>query len=435
MAKTKKSVKHKTRKPHKSDKTSTSHKSHKYIFSINESVTKTKIPKKYNAIPLTLSEVRVIPEDLRNNKEVALKAIETDSTYIDFISKPLKDDIDVAKKIMEKRPKDFENFSERIRDNKPIALDAVKRDASLYNFVSERLKIDEDILNATDFHNIYPPPYFNFKQKIDKPSYLKLLKSLSRYKGFNPNLLINVADDVINDKNIVIKTIKLSKNSYESIPLHLKKDDDVVEALIKNNNFSESDLTKYFSDYDKNVAILIMKYHPLIYSKLKPEFQMDKDVILTALKSKSKKNLDGLKYTSYMLYTRDMLPFIPESMKQDKDIKHLLELKQNTYYFSKKYNDDKKFILKNVHKWNTFEHVSDRLKQDKDVVISALTNPARGKHSPDTLLTLTTPKIRKDKVVFLKALENRIKIKKKEKMELDKLNKTNKCKKRSKKNT
>jgi hypothetical protein len=377
--------------------------------------------------------VRVLPENLRNNKQVVLKAIETDESYINSISKLLKDDIDVAKKIMEKKPKEFENLSEKIRDNKNIALDAVKKDSSLYNFVSERLKLDEDILNATDFDNIYPQPIFLFKKKIDKPTYLKLLKSLSRYKTFNSNLLVSVTDDVLNDKNIVMKTIKLSKISYASLPIHMKKDDDVVETLIKNSNFYESDLTKYFSDYDKNLAILIMKNHPIMYSKLKPEFQMDKDVIITALKSKLKKNLDGIKYTSYGVNTRDILPFIPENMKQDKDIKHLLELKQNTYYFSNKYNDDKKFILKNVHRWNTFEYVSDRLKQDKDVVISALTNPARGKHSPDTLLRLTTPKIRKDKVVFLKALENRIKINKKEQIEKDKLNKTYKCKKTSKK--
>ena len=136
--------------------------------------------------------------------------------------------------------------------------------------------------------------------------------------------------------------------------------------------------------------------------------------------------MDGRKYTSYGHYTRDILPFIPEIMKEDKDIKRVLESKKINYYFSKKYNDDKKFILKNVHKWNTFEYASDRLKQDKDVVISALTNPARGNHSPDTLLTLTTPKIRQDKVVFLKALENRMKINKKEQIKLNKLNKTNK---------
>ena len=428
MAKTKKNVKiKKTRKTHKIDKLNKS-KSHKYIFSINDS--KLKNSQIENGSEIPLSVVRVLPENLRNNKEVVLKAIQTDETYIDSISKELKDDIDVVKKIMEKKPNYFEKLSERIRDNKDIALNAVKRDASLYNFVSDRLKIDEDILNATNFNNIYPQPNFIFKQKINKPSYLKLLKSLSRYKTLNQNLLINVTDDVLNDKNIVINTIKLSKNSYESLPIHLKKDDDIVETFIKNRAFNENDFKKYFSDYDKNLAILIMKHHPTIYPKLKPEIQMDKDVILNALNSKTKRNLDGLKYTSYRIHIRDILPFIPESMKQDKDIKHLLELKKNTYYFSEKYNDDKKFILKNVHAWNSFEHVSDRLKQDKDVVISALTNPARGKHSPDTLLTLTSPKIRQDKVVFLKALENRIKINRKDKMETDKLNKTNKCKKK-----
>lgn len=431
MAKTKnKNVKIKKNKTNKIYKT----KSHKYIFSINES--KSKKSQIQNGSEITLRAVRILPEKLRNNKEVVLKAIETDATYIDSISKELKDDIDVAKKIMEKKPKYFENLSERIRDNKDIALKAVKTDASFYKFLSERLKIDEDILNATDFEDIFPEPNFIFKKKIDKPAYLKLLKSLSRYKNFSANLLINVTDDVLNDKNIVINTIKLSKNSYESLPTYLKKDDDIVEVLIQNNNFNESDLTKYFSDYDKNLAILIMKHHPTIYPKLKPEIQMDKDVILTALNSKTKRNLDGLKYTSYRIHIRDILPFIPDIMKQDKDIKHLLELKKNTYYFSEKYNDDKKFILKNVHTWNSFEHVSDRLKQDKDVVISALTNPARGKHSPDTLLTLTSPKIRQDKVVFLKALENRIKINRKEKMEIEKSKtnklKINKCKNKSK---
>jgi hypothetical protein len=405
-----------------------SHKSHKYIFSINQ--TTSKISQIKNGI--SLSEIRILPENLKNNKEVALKAIETDVTYIDSISNTLKDDIDIAKKIMEKNPKYFEKLSERIRDNKEIALNAVKTDASLYNFVSERLKIDEDILNATDFDKVYEPS-FKFKQKIDKTTYLKLLKSLGRYKSFSSNLLISVTDDVLNDKNIVIKTIKLSKNSYESLPIHLKKDDDVVETLIKNNNFYDSDLTKYFSDYDKNLAILIMKYHAELYPKLKPEFQMDKDVILNALKSKLKKNLYGIKYTTYGVHTRDILPFIPENMKQDKEIKQLLELKNNSYYFSKNHNDDKKFILKNVHRWNTFQYVSDRLKQDKDVVISALTNPARGKYYPDTLLTLTTPKIRQDKVVFLKALENRMKINKKEQLKLNKTNKLNKCKNKSKK--
>ena len=413
----------------KKTKIKKTNKTHKYIFSINESRSKkSQIQNGSDILGIPLSIVRVLPEDLRNNKEVVLKAIETDPTYINFISKELKDDIDIAKKIMEKKPKEFENLSERIKDNKDIALKAVKNDASLYNFVSERLKIDEDILNATNFENMYPEPIFKFKQKIDKPSYLKLLKSLTRYKKINSNLLINVTDDVLNDKNIVIKTINLSKNSYASLPIHLKKDDDIVETLIKNSAFNGNDFKKYFSDYNKNLAILIMKYHPTIYPKLKPEFQMDKDVILNALNSSTEKNLDGLKYTSYRVNIRDILPFIPETMKQDKDIKHLLELKKNTYYFSEKYNDDKKFILKNVHKWNSFEHVSDRLKQDKDVVISALTNPARGIHLPDTLLTLTTPKIRKDKVVFLKALENRIKINKKAQMEKDKLNKTIKCK-------
>jgi hypothetical protein len=95
MAKTQKNVKNKIDKS----------KSHKYIFSINDSISKKSNSQIDNGIGISLSTVRILPEDLRNNKEVVLKAIETDQSYINSISKSLKDDIDVAKKIIEKKTK------------------------------------------------------------------------------------------------------------------------------------------------------------------------------------------------------------------------------------------------------------------------------------------------------------------------------------------
>jgi hypothetical protein len=407
-------------------------KPHKYIFSdiISTSNLNTKLDLTSNL--QSISTIRILPQKLINNKAVVIKALQADDKYFDSISNELKDDIDVGKIIMEKNPEKFKFLSEKLRDNKEFGIKAVKKSPPLYNVLSERLKIDNDILKITDFTEVIGPSY-NLKKKIDKPKILSMLKILGRYDSFNVNILINVTDDVLNDKKIIIKTIRLSKMSYESIPNHLKKDDDVIETLIKNKKFDNSDLIKYLPGYNKNIALLTMRYHPDIYPHLHSDFKNDKQVILAALKSNTKES-------NYGYFIRDILPYIPDNMKLDKDIQDILESNKNNYYFSKKKSDDKRFVLKNVHRWNTFKFISNRLKSDKNVVISALTNPARSKYEPDTLLTFTSPKIYQDKDVFLKSLENRIKVNKKtlsaKKIELNTKQKNikNKTKKQNKKN-
>ena len=162
-------------------------KTHKYIFS-----TKYKIKNKaINTKPIltSLSTVRKLPDYLKNNKKVVLKALDADISYFHSISTSLKDDIDVGKKIMEKHPEYFKLLSENLRDNKELGIKAVKYNPNLYNLLSERLKIDDHILKITDMVKV-PLPNYNFKKKIDKVKYLKILKILSRYKTFAPNLLV-----------------------------------------------------------------------------------------------------------------------------------------------------------------------------------------------------------------------------------------------------
>ena len=64
-------------------------KSYKYNFSIKSTRT---LPENKNKNETNLFNVRILPEHLRNNKQVVMKAL-------DSISNTLKDDIDVARKI------------------------------------------------------------------------------------------------------------------------------------------------------------------------------------------------------------------------------------------------------------------------------------------------------------------------------------------------
>jgi hypothetical protein len=343
-----------------------------------------------------------LPKNLINDKEVVMKAIEVDEKYFNCISDKLKDDIDVGKKMVDISPHYFQFLSDKLRDNKGLAMKAVKDDNNLYNFISDRLKTDIDVLKLIDFKFFSYcaaskfDKVFTFKKKLDRATFLKLFTYFKgKYKSLPLSLLLNAPDDVKNDKDLVIKIIKLSKCSYRHAPLHLQKDQDVMDAFIKNDDFNSRDISE-IPDYNKDIALRMVKLQPWLYSY--SNFTSDKDVILQAIKTK--------KYIH-----RSILPFIPKHMKDDKDIKAILNTK-SVEHFSKKYNDDKSIILKSVKKYNKFEFVSDRLKKDKSVVMAALTNPARKKHNPTDLLKFTTEKLRSDKDVVLQALENRLACKK-----------------------
>lgn len=343
-----------------------------------------------------------LPKNLINDKEVVMKALDVDEKYFDCISDKLKNDIDIGKKMIDISPHYFQFLSDKLRDNKKLAMKALKHDHNLYNFISDRLKVDISVLKLIDFKQFAKcaastyDKEFMFKKKIERPTFLKLFNYFKRrYKTLPLNLLLNASDDIKNDKKLVIEIIKLSKCSYRTAPIHLQKDPDVIDAFIKNSEFLGRDVSE-IPDYNKEIALRVVKFQPWAYSQ--SIFTQDKDVILEAMKTK--------KYIQ-----RSILPHIPKHMKEDKDIKAILNSK-SVEYFSKKYNDDKSLILKSVKKYNKFEFISDRLKKNKSVVMAALTNPNRKKHHPTDLLQFTTDKLRSDKDVVLQALENRLACKK-----------------------
>lgn len=339
-----------------------------------------------------------LPKNLINDKEVVMKAVDVDGKYFHSISYKLKDDKDIGKKMVDISPSYFQYLSDKLRDDKEIAMKAVKGDNNLYNFISDRLKIDIDVLKLIDFkffskcaESTYDKE-FTFKKKMDRATFLKVFNYFKgKYKTLPINLLLNASDDVKNDKSLVIKIIKLSKCSYRNVPLHLQKDPDVIEAFMKNPVFDGRDIST-IPDFNKETALQLVKIHPWLYSH--SIFISDKDVILQAMKKKA-------------YIHRSILPHIPKHMKEDKDIKAVLNSK-SAEHFSKKYNDNKSIILKSVKKYNKFEFASERLKKDKSVVMAALSNPARKKHHPTDLLQFTTDKLRSDKDVVLQALENRL---------------------------
>ena len=342
-----------------------------------------------------------IPPNLINDKEVAMKAVKINKSYFYSISKKLKDDKDVVMETINKSRYSnyFNEVSDRLKDDKEVVMKALKNNKRWFPLISNRLKQDVDVLKISDFSKTN----IELKHKIDNKRYFLNLFKIARYKKKNENkfyeyfshsLLLNASKRLRDDKDLVIKAIQITSDSFIHASDRLKKDPDVMK-LIFDKIYTSIQLNKYFPKYDKDFALFFMKHKAYKFSILKPQFINDKDVVLMAMK-----DLINIR--------RNILPYISEKMKNDEDIKKILESK-HLEYFADKYNNDKPFILKSLKKHNTFSYISKKLKDDKDVVLTILNRQAKY-FDPDAILKQT--KLKNDRDVFLKSLDNKIKHKK-----------------------
>lgn len=371
-----------------------------------------------------------IPNQFCDDKHIVMKALETDRMYFLSASDRLKDDKEVVMKAIDTSTYSdiCHDVSKRLLDDKDVAMKIMKTYKYQFCVLSNRLKKDEDILNIYNFNN---NEVLDFDHTIDDTKFfLKLFKIVqAKMKdekrglySFQFSLLNNASDRIKNDKSIVKKAIELIPESFFDASNQLKTDDEILKTFINKlsgyeikkylPNCFEPPVPEYKSKYYirheelkfvtktnnlhknmlKDIAILIIKQKPLLFKNLKPEFKT-KDVILQGIRDP--------------LNIPEMISDISDEMKEDPDIKQLLDIK-TLPYFSKKCNNDKRFVLQSVKKYNTLRFASKTLKNDKEVVYTALKNSK----DPDDVLKYISPSLKNDRNIFLKAIDVKLKLKK-----------------------
>lgn len=370
-----------------------------------------------------------IPKQFSDDKELVMKALETDEMYFFSISDRLKDDKEVVMKAIDtSRYSDiYHHISKRLLDDKEVAMKIIKEKYPRFCVLSDRLKKDEDILNLYDFNHI---EILDFGHTIDDLKFFLKFFEIVETKikkdkhgrgnyAFQFSLLNNASNRIKDNKSIVKKAIEIIPESFFDASDKMKTDHEVLKIFI--NILKGYEIKKYLpycfeppapiskSKYyipDKeldvvtktnklhinmlhDIAILIVKSKPLLFKSLKPEFKT-KDVILECIREP--------------LNIRHMISDISHEMKQDPDIKQLLDIK-TLPYFSKQYNNDKPFVLKSVKKYNTFRFASKTLRKDKVVIYAALTHSK----DPDDILNYIPPSLKNDRNIFLKAIAVKLK--------------------------
>jgi CxxC motif-containing protein len=214
-------------------------------------------------------------------------------------------------------------------------------------------------------------------------------------------------DEFRNNKNVVLQAVVYDGTAHKYINDELKSDKDIALKAASKRGFSMFEMDeKFVTDYDvakvavgkhghvyeylnedlkaqSQIALIAISNSPKMLEFAPNEIKNDKVYLLSALNEEGV-SIPSTKQTSLrdiVLYTcqikKDVLKYAPEELKDDKNI---AEISINKFPMS-------------------FEYISDRLRNDKELVLTAI------KGTKGAALEFASDEIKNNKKIILEAIK------------------------------
>ena len=373
------------------------------------------------------SIIKYASQNLRNDKDIVLKAIEKNPDALEFASDRLKDDDMVVRRaILNYNTTALQFASERLKNNFDIVKTAVQMNPEVLQFASKELRNNEDIVKEAV---AYDTQYFKFAGDKIKENFPTVEKFTEKILYDNKEFALNklqytmsnfnsVSDRLKNDKEFIGEVVARWRNTFEFIPDKFKDDKEIVLKAMKTDGISLEFVSDRLKE-DKEVVREAVKNDWKALNFANDKFKDDKDIIMEVVKQNGK-----------------ALELASENMQKDREI--VLASITSTRYgtsnslkdINEKFRDDKEIVMEAISHSGGYgyELISDRLKNDKDVTYYYASQESfditkiadkfkddkeiimRGIGSTwresNYILENASPKFRDDKDVMLIAVEN-----------------------------
>ena len=176
----------------------------------------------------------------------------------------------------------------------------------------------------------------------------------SIYSKESSHPLSECTESYLDDKDFIIKCIKLDPDSFDYASNRLKQDKQILKLIPKKT-------LKKPVTIDKKEALKIVKKDATKFKSLPTHFKKDKEFILKAIKQ-----------------NRFIIEHVDKSLKKDKKfVLKLIKLKPNGWfnlrYVLETFRKDKKVILIAVNQFGyALQYADKSLKKDKEIVLKAV---------------------------------------------------------------
>lgn len=281
-----------------------------------------------------------LPEHIRNLREIAKIAVNTNGYSLKFLSSEFQDDYEIVLTAVMSNAFSLKFSSSRLQDDITIVKEAMKKAALSFQYASERLRQDEDLIEyATKNIDWMHLEFFEGPLSSDKNFVIRLSKV-----NWLPSLLC-----------FVNKTLR---DDYET-----------VYEIVSNDGESIKCVGEKFH-YDINLALLAIKNDYYVIRHL-PSTVQENLLILDAAMESARQHHPDNSYAS--------IGYIPEGIKNDREKLYILVKKYPVLlsYSTEEMKSDKEFILDNfvysdvnILSGGLLVNISKKLFSDKDFVLS-----------------------------------------------------------------
>ena len=181
-------------------------------------------------------------EDVCNNKEIVLSAVEKNGSELKNASESLKKDREVVVAALKNSGTAVQYTNKLFFSDIEIARIAVTNSGKALQYFTQKIKKDKDIVRIAVSNDPYSLEFAEKDLLSNKDFILSLPSTIFGEDGSN-FLCFNFLDDNLKkDRDIVIKAIAKDCKLYEDLPINLKEDLLIFSEALKDVSFASKNL-------------------------------------------------------------------------------------------------------------------------------------------------------------------------------------------------
>ena len=295
------------------------------------------------------------PFELQDNKEYVLDIVEKCGEAIQYASPRLKNDRNVAITAINNNGFSLKYVSKELQDDEDIVLLAIDNYALALGFASDNLKKDRNIVMEAVKRNGFSLHYTPQEIRNDKQIVIEAVKNYGRS-------LTIASKELQNDRDVVKIAVKKQGNALFFLSKEFQNDYDIVMEAVQNDGYSLKYASKHLQN-DSNIVIQAIVTSSsttgisVLYESVSKELLNDKEFLKNVI---SKTNGSTLRFFS-------------NSIKNDKELlKDLVSISKLSLQYSS-LNDNDEFVLSLIEENSELLlYISSRLKKDFDFILKVV---------------------------------------------------------------
>ena len=168
-------------------------------------------------MPENLLIMAFASEEIRNNKEIMISAIYTNSENLKYAPESIQNNEKIVLEALDEMPGIIKYISSRLINSKNFILKALKISKFVFDYIDDKLQLDEDIIR-------------------EYLSGIKWLDEYDEYIDYNGRFCVEFNKegrfDNIKNKKMVMETVKKNPVAIFCASEEFRRDEDVVSSMV-----------------------------------------------------------------------------------------------------------------------------------------------------------------------------------------------------------